>query len=460
MVVMTSFADLGLPVGIANQLRKQGISVPFPIQAAAIPDVLAGHDILGRAPTGSGKTFAFGLPMIARLSSSGASKPGRPRGVILTPTRELAAQISERLRTVAQPIGLRVLEIVGGVSIGNQIRQLAAPVDILVVTPGRALELIELKHLDLSQAHMVVLDEADLMADLGFLPQVVKLLKKTPRAGQRLFFSATLDGDVKQLVAKFMKNPITHATAEVTAAVDTMKHYCFQVDNKRNRNQVVAQIANRKGKTIMFMRTKYGVDRQVHKLRQVGVNAAGLHGDKSQIIRTAVISAFSQEKIPVLVATDIAARGIDISAIDVVVHIDPPADYKAYLHRAGRTARAGATGKVITLVLADQTDEVNQLLHKAGVTAETYNVTPESPELIELTQAAPPSGQALGELHLQLPEVQHSHRRGSRGKQSGASVGRGRGHRRKANKKSSWGGSPEVSIHSTKRSGSRKVRGR
>lgn len=458
MVTMTSFADLGLPVNLAHQLRKQNIHSPFPIQQIAIPDALAGLDILGRAPTGSGKTLAFGLPMISRFSSGGISQPHKPRGVIIVPTRELATQIKDRLETLAHPVGLRVLDIVGGVNLHHQLRLLAAPVDILVATPGRALELLDLKQLNFSHVQMMVLDEADHMADLGFIPQVVKLLNKTPRNSQRLFFSATLDGEVKNLVAKYMTNPVTHFTAEVTAAVDTMAHYCFFVGDKRNRNNVVAYIANRPGKTIMFMRTKHGVDRQVQKLRRVGVNAVGLHGDKGQATRTAVISAFSSGKVPVLVATDIAARGIDISEVDLVVHIDPPAEPKAYLHRAGRTARAGANGKVITLVLDDQVSEVDRLLADAGVTAQQVVITPQSAELVELTKAVPPTRIPLKPLRFLQQSDQQTKSRATEVGTAGKPGQRGR--RRNVNKKSAWGGKPKISAHGSHHGRNRKARGR
>ena len=338
---MTTFADLGLPRPIVSVLSKQGITSPFPIQEAAIPDALAGKDILGRGPTGSGKTFTFGLPIIARLAGSGASKPARPRALILAPTRELAIQIQERLDEPANSMGLRVLAVVGGVNINHHIRQLARPVDILVATPGRAQDLVNQKKLSLSDVRLTALDEADQMADMGFLPQVKKLLDLTPRDAQRLLFSATLDGDVNKLVDRFMHNPVTHSTAPVQAAVDTMKHYLFYVGEREDRNKVVIRIGARDGKTIMFMRTKHGVDRQAKKLRRAGISAMGLHGDKGQNTRSTTLQGFADGSVSVLVATDIAARGIDVHDVSLVVHVDPPAEHKAYLHRAGRTARAG-----------------------------------------------------------------------------------------------------------------------
>ena len=392
---MTSFADLGLPRPVVQVLAKQGITEPFPIQAAAIPDILAGRDVLGRGPTGSGKTFTFGLPMLSRLAKSGATRAGHPRALVLTPTRELAAQIRERLDDPAASLGLRVLDVVGGVNINRQIRSLASPVDLLVATPGRAQDLINQKKLFLDEVDITALDEADQMADMGFLPQVRKLMDLTPAEGQRLLFSATLDGDVQKLVDRYMHDPVTHSTAPVEAAVDTMTHYRLLVVDRDARNEVAQLIAGREGKTIMFMRTKHGVDRQVKKLRRIGIEAQGLHGDKSQGARTRAITGFQDGSIPVIVATDIAARGIDISGVDLVVHVDPPAEHKAYVHRAGRTARAGTEGTVVTLVMDEQRDEVAKLLKAAGVDAPEVPVHADSAQLRTITGARKVSGAPL-----------------------------------------------------------------
>ncbi len=436
---MTTFAELGLPREITDVLQRQGISSPFPIQAAAIPDALAGRDVLGRGPTGSGKTFTFGLPMLARLAERGASRPGRPRGLVLAPTRELAAQIQQRLDEPANALGLRTLAVVGGVNINTQIRQLARPVDLLVATPGRAQDLVNQGKLDFGDVAITALDEADHMADMGFLPQVRKLLALTPAKGQRLLFSATLDGDVNKLVKQFMHNPVTHSTAPVEAAVDTMEHYLCFVGERAARNDVVLRIAAREGKTILFMRTKHGVDRQTHKLRRKGINAQPLHGDKGQGARTRAIEGFADGSVPVLVATDIAARGIDISDVSLVVHVDPPAEHKAYLHRSGRTARGGQSGKVITLVMDQQRDEVAKLISKAGVDAAELDISAldnpaSSPELARITGARKPSGTPL------LPPGQQA---ASQPKNSGGRKAHGRsngarknsGHRRGGRKR-------------------------
>ena len=391
---MTTFADLGLPRAIVNVLSKQGIIEAFPIQKAAIPDALAGQDVLGRGPTGSGKTFTFGLPMLARLAGA-PSSPGHPRGLVLAPTRELAAQIRERLEDPAAALGLRVLDVVGGVNINHHIRALASPVDLLVATPGRAEDLINQKKLFFDAVEITALDEADQMADMGFLPQVRKLLDRTPKDGQRLLFSATLDGDVEKLITRYMHDPVTHSTAPVQAAVDTMDHYRLLVGGREERNEIALQIAAREGKTIMFMRTKHGVDRQVKKLRRAGIQAQGLHGDKGQGARTRALEGFADGSTPVLVATDIAARGIDVDDVSLVVHVDPPAEHKAYLHRAGRTARAGTSGTVVTLVMDEQTKEVAQLLRKAGVNAPEVRVAPLSDSLVTITGARKPEGAPL-----------------------------------------------------------------
>jgi len=389
-----SFSDLGLPKPIIDVLDTQGIAEPFPIQEAAIPAVLDGRDVLGRGPTGSGKTFTFGLPMLALLAGK-PSRPGRPRGLILAPTRELAAQIRQRLDDPAAAMNLRVIEVVGGVNINNHIRALAAPADVLVATPGRAQDLINQGKLSFDDVAVTAIDEADQMADMGFLPQVRKLLDATPETGQRLLFSATLDGDVDKLVRRYLDDPVTHSTAPAAAAVDSMEHYQLLVGDRESRNAIVPLIAARDGKTIMFMRTKHGVDRQVKKLRRVGINAQGLHGDKGQGARTRAIEGFAGGSLPVLVATDIAARGIDISDVSLVVHIDPPAEHKAYLHRAGRTARAGTSGTVVTLVMDEQRKDVDQLLRKAGVDAKKVQVAAGAAELAKITGAREPNGDPL-----------------------------------------------------------------
>lgn len=385
-----TFAALGLPPLLVQALNRAGIGEPFPIQAATIPDVLAGRDVLGRAPTGSGKTLAFGLGMLARLAGA-PSRPRYPRGLVLAPTRELAAQIERALDEPAVALGLRVANMVGGVPMKRQVDALTRGVDLLVATPGRLADHIAQGSAGLDDVVVTTLDEADHMADMGFLPQVTKLLDMTPAASQRLLFSATLDGEVDKLVRRYLHDPITHATAPPVASVSTMTHHLLYL-RKADKRAITAEIAARKGRTIMFVRTKYTVDRVAKQLRAVGVAAGALHGGKAQGNRTRTLAAFSDGSTPVLVATDVAARGIHVDGISLVVHIDPPADPKDYLHRAGRTARAGEEGVVVTLVTEDERDDVAKMTRKAGVKVDTLEVRPGDRRMAALTGSRKPSG--------------------------------------------------------------------
>ncbi|WP_425301038.1 DEAD/DEAH box helicase [Nocardia neocaledoniensis] len=389
-----TFADLGLPVALVQTLRNAGIEKPFPIQAATIGDALAGRDVLGRGPTGSGKTLAFGLPMLTRLTGASA-KPGRPRGLVLVPTRELATQIEKALDEAALSLGLRVASVVGGAPIKRQADRLARGVDLLIATPGRLDDLIKQRAADLSDVTITALDEADHMADMGFLPQVTRLLDRTPKDGQRLLFSATLDGDVDKLVKRYMNQPVTHSTAPPEASVTTMSHHLLYVRDKNVKRTVATEIAAREGLTIMFVRTKHGADRLAKQLRGAGVAAGSLHGGKAQNNRTRTLAAFADGSVPVLVTTDVAARGIHIDGVSLVVHFDPPAEHKAYLHRAGRTARAGEDGVVVTLVTDEERKDVAAMTRKAGVRTDGVDVRPGDRNLVEITGARKPSGIAL-----------------------------------------------------------------
>ncbi|WP_280240349.1 DEAD/DEAH box helicase [Nocardia abscessus] len=386
-----TFADLGLPAVLVQALRRDGIETPFPIQAATAPDVLAAKDVLGRGPTGSGKTLAFGLPMLARLMGASA-KPGRPRGLVLVPTRELAAQIERALDEPALSLGLRVASVVGGAPIKRQADRLARGVDLLIATPGRLADLLAQGAADLSEVMITALDEADHMADMGFLPQVTKLLDRTPRDGQRLLFSATLDGEVDKLVKRYLRAPVTHSTAPPSASVTTMSHHLLYVGDKVAKRAVATEIAARDGLTIMFVRTKHGADRLAKQLRGAGIPAGALHGGKAQNNRTRTLAAFADGSVPVLVTTDVAARGIHVDGISLVVHVDPPPEPKAYLHRAGRTARAGEDGVVVTLVMNEERREVEAMARKAGVEIDGVEVRPGDRTLIEITGARRPSG--------------------------------------------------------------------
>jgi superfamily II DNA/RNA helicase len=381
--VVPSFADLGLPQALVDALTRSGITSPFPIQVETIPDALAGHDLLGRGSTGSGKTLAFGLPMLVRIASLPA-QPKRPRGLILVPTRELAMQVNDTLEPLGRSLGLHFKTVVGGTSMDKQKYALQRGVDVLVATPGRLADLIRQGMCFLDDVEVVVLDEADQMADMGFLPEVTALLELCSPAAQTLLFSATLDGDVDTLVREHMHDPIKHELDSETSPVDTMEHHVLVV-NREDKAVVATEIARRDGRTIMFVRSQLGAERVAGNIADRGVNARALHGGMSQNARTRTMAEFKEGKIAVLVATDVAARGIHVDDISLVVHVDPPEDPKAYLHRAGRTARAGATGRVVTLVLRNQRKSMQRLHEKAGVTAAEHEVAPGSEKLAELT---------------------------------------------------------------------------
>ncbi|WP_414709327.1 DEAD/DEAH box helicase [Pseudonocardia sp.] len=387
---MPSFAELGLPGPVVGALAAHGFTEPFPIQAATLPDTLAGRDLLGRGQTGSGKTLAFGLALLSRLAG-GRARPGRPRGLVLVPTRELAQQVDDALAPFARALGLSTAVIVGGLSFHRQAAAVQRGVDLVVATPGRLTDHLDQRTCDLAQVEVTVLDEADRMSDMGFLPQVKAILDRTPAGGQRLLFSATLDNEVGALVDRYLTDPVTRAVAPATAQVATMDHHVLLVEPAA-KAAVVAHIAARDGRTILFARTKHGVDRLVKALRRQGVVAAALHGGKAQNARNRAIAEFKEGRTPVLVATDVAARGIHVDDVSLVVHVDPPADPKDYLHRAGRTARAGDSGTVVTLVTADERRDVERMMRLAGVRAAQTPVTAGGGELARITGARPPSG--------------------------------------------------------------------
>ncbi|MBB6473525.1 DEAD/DEAH box helicase [Sphaerisporangium rubeum] len=387
------FALLGLPKPLVSALARQGITSPFPIQRATIPDILSGRDVLGRGQTGSGKTLAFGLPAMTRIAGVKAA-PHRPLAVILVPTRELAMQVTDALEPLGRGLSLRVKTVVGGMSMGRQIDALRRGVEIVVATPGRLTDLIQQGECSLADVRVTVLDEADHMCDLGFFPVVSALLDRTPADGQRLLFSATLDGDVDKLVRRFMHDPVTHSLAPATSPVDTMEHHMLQV-TRDDKFAVTAEIAGREGRTIMFVRTQHGVDRLVKQLARVGVRAGGLHGGKRQNQRSRILAEFREGTIGVLVCTDVAARGIHVDDVSLVLHVDPPMDHKSYLHRGGRTARAGERGTVMTLVLPSERRSAESMTRRAGVRPGRIKATPGHPSLVELAGAQAPSGIAV-----------------------------------------------------------------
>ena len=364
----SGFLALGLPDHLINALSKQGITDPFPIQAAAIPSAIGGRDVLGRGRTGSGKTVAFAVPTVMALDASGAKRqPHRPRALVLVPTRELARQVAATFTPLARAAGLFVTTVFGGVGYGPQISTLRKGVDVLIATPGRLEDLIKSGHCKLDAVEVAVLDEADHMADLGFLPPVKRLLDATPASGQRLFFSATLDKDIDVLVRRYTNDPlVVEVDPPVAAQATPMEHHVFAVAHT-DKSEVVHDLAAGNGRTLLFTRTKHTAKRMASNLTKAGIPAVDLHGNLSQKQRERNLSAFANGKVRVLVATDIAARGIHVDDINLVVHVDPPADHKTYLHRSGRTARAGSGGTVITLATPDQHGSVRGLSKRAGI---------------------------------------------------------------------------------------------
>ncbi len=387
----TTFAALGLPAPLVAMLAKRGIGAPFAIQTRAIPDVLAGRDVLGRAQTGGGKTLAFGLPMLARLAASGTTRrPNSPRGLVLVPTRELATQVADVLRPLGEAVGLKLVCIFGGSPYGKQIDALRRGVDLVVATPGRLVDLIERGSCSLGAVEIAVLDEADHMADLGFLPAVRGLLDQTPAGGQRLLFSATLDRGVDKLVRAYLEDPALHAVAAAAAPVDAMDHRVF-VLHPTDKVAVVAEVASRPARTLIFVRTKHGADRLVKQLVKGGVDAAAIHGNLKQNARQRALDGFAAGRPRVLVATDVAARGIHVDDVDLVVHFDPPNDAKDYLHRSGRTARAGASGTALSLVLPGESSSVAAMHKGAGVAPVAVDVRPGHPAVRELATSGEPA---------------------------------------------------------------------
>ncbi|WP_018547461.1 DEAD/DEAH box helicase [Streptomyces sp. LaPpAH-108] len=362
-----TFADLGLPEGIVRKLAQNGVTTPFPIQAATIPDALAGKDILGRGRTGSGKTLSFGLPTLATLAG-GRTEKKRPRAVIMTPTRELAMQVADALQPYGDVLGLKMKVVCGGTSMGNQIYALERGVDVLVATPGRLRDIINRGACSLEDVQIAVLDEADQMSDLGFLPEVTELLDQVPAGGQRMLFSATMENEISTLVKRYLNDPVTHEVDSAQGNVTTMSHHILIVKPK-DKAPVTAAIASRKGRTIIFVRTQLGADRVAEQLRESGVKADALHGGMTQGARTRTLADFKDGYVNVLVATDVAARGIHVDGIDLVLNVDPAGDHKDYLHRAGRTARAGRTGTVVSLSLPHQRRQIFRLMEDAGVDA-------------------------------------------------------------------------------------------
>jgi superfamily II DNA/RNA helicase len=372
-----TFADLGVREPLIKVLAAREITEPFPIQIQTLPDTLAGRDVLGRGKTGSGKTLAFSIPLVSRLAGS-RRRASQPSGLVLAPTRELATQITAALEPLAAASGLRVTTIFGGVPQGRQVTALKSGVDIVVACPGRLEDLMKQRLISLDSVQITVIDEADHMADLGFLPGVTRILAATPTGGQRLLFSATLDNGVDKLVKRFLRNEVLHSVDSVNSPVTAMTHHVFHVSGVQAKKELVHRLASGSGRRILFMRTKHQARKLAKQLTEAGVPAVDLHGNLSQPARDRNLAAFSTGEARVLVATDIAARGVHVDGIELVVHIDPPAEHKAYLHRSGRTARAGNSGDVVTVVLPEQRRDTNALMRRAGINVAPQEVTANS----------------------------------------------------------------------------------
>jgi superfamily II DNA/RNA helicase len=433
---LSTFADLGLPPVLVSALAEAGIETPFPIQQATVPDSLAGRDVLGRGRTGSGKTYAFVLPLLSRLAATpGRAATSRPRALILAPTRELVTQIDASLAPLAKKLGLRSTTIFGGVKPARQIQALRQGVDVVIACPGRLEDHLRSGHVDLRDVGVTVLDEADHMADLGFLPGVKRILDRTPQQGQRMLFSATLDAGVDVLVKRYLNDPVVHSVDSERSPVGTMTHHVLHVD-KTARLDVLTDLAAAPGRTVLFTRTKHGAKALARQLNTRGVPAVELHGNLSQGARTRNLEAFSSGRATTLVATDIAARGIHVDDVGLVVHADPPVEHKAYLHRSGRTARAGASGTVVTMMLDAQVKDVRDLTRKAGIKP---TITRVSVGHTLLTDIAP------GERTFVAPEervVPATEQRTSGGG-GGRNRGGGRGGQRRGGGQSNRSGSPQ-----------------
>ncbi|TLS46820.1 DEAD/DEAH box helicase [Streptomyces montanus] len=412
-----AFADLAMPAPLLTALGREGVSVPFPIQAATLPNSLAGRDVLGRGRTGSGKTLAFGLALLARTAGRRA-EPRQPLALVLVPTRELAQQVTDALTPYARAVKLRLATVVGGMSIGRQAGALRGGAEVVVATPGRLKDLIDRGDCRLNQVGITVLDEADQMTDMGFMPQVTALLDQVRSEGQRMLFSATLDRNVDLLVRRYLTDPVVHSVDPSAGAVTTMEHHVLHVHGA-DKHQTTTEIAARDGRVLMFLDTKHAVDRLTKHLLNSGVRAAALHGGRSQPQRTRTLAQFKTGHVTVLVATNVAARGIHIDNLDLVVNVDPPSDPKDYLHRGGRTARAGESGSVVTLVTPDQRRGMSRLMTSAGVMAQTTQVRSGEAELSRITGAQAPSGVPVT---ITVPVVERPRRgtssssRGSRGR--------------------------------------------
>ncbi|MEU6199681.1 DEAD/DEAH box helicase, partial [Streptomyces sp. NPDC047061] len=420
------FAALDMPAALLKTLTAQGVTTPFPIQAATLPNSLAGRDLLGRGRTGSGKTLAFGLALLARTAGLRA-EPRAPLALVLVPTRELAQQVTDALTPYATAVNLRLATVVGGLSITKQAATLRRGAEVVVASPGRLNDLVERGDCVLGDVRITVLDEADQMTDMGFLPQITKLLQQVRPGGQHLLFSATLDGNIDRLVQRFLTDPVVHSVDPSAGAVTTMEHHVLHVLDETDKKAVTTRIAARDGRVILFLDTKRSADRLAKRLLSVGVRAAALHGGRSQPQRNRTLEQFKNGQVTALVATNVAARGIHIDDLDLVVNVDPPTDHKDYLHRGGRTARAGGSGSVVTLVLPDQKRDITRLMSDAGIRPRSARITSSDAELATLTGAREPSGEPVV---IEVPQPQPAAPKASRPDRKAGAEGGGRSGRR------------------------------
>ena len=423
----TGFAELGVPDALVSQLTADGKTAAFPIQVATLPDTLAGRDVLGRGRTGSGKTLAFSIPLVARLAGSG-NAPHRPKALVLAPTRELASQIAGVIEPLAQRVGLRVTTVFGGVKQTRQERELDRGAAIVVACPGRLEDLMGQGVLTLADVEVTVIDEADLMADMGFLPGVTRILNATPQGGQRMLFSATLDNGVDKLVRKFLHNPVQHAVDSAESPVEKMTHHIFEVRDQDQKKALVEALAAGQDRSILFFRTKHRAKRTARQLTGAGIPTVDLQGNLSQAARDRNLAAFDSGAVRSLAATDVAARGVDVPDVGLVIHADPPTEHKAYLHRSGRTARAGHAGDVVTICLPEERRDLAATLKKAGIRVRPVSVTASSPEVAELVGDVAPrvSGAALAAAMPSAPQQQARKGRGKGSSSNGGGGGRGR----------------------------------
>ncbi|MFF7216534.1 DEAD/DEAH box helicase [Streptomyces sp. NPDC008238] len=445
------FAALDMPAGLLKTLAAQGVTTPFPIQAATLPNSLAGRDLLGRGRTGSGKTLAFGLALLARTAGLRA-EPKAPLALVLVPTRELAQQVTDALTPYATAVNLRMATVVGGLSMTKQAATLRRGVEVLVATPGRLNDLVEHGDCVLGSVGITVLDEADQMTDMGFMPQITRLIERVRPDGQRMLFSATLDGNIDRLVQRFLTDPVVHSVDPSAGAVTTMEHHVLHVLDETDKKAVTTRIAARDGRVILFLDTKRSADRLAKRLLAVGVRAAALHGGRSQPQRNRTLEQFKSGHVTALVATNVAARGIHVDDLDLVVNVDPPTDHKDYLHRGGRTARAGGSGRVVTLVLPEQKRDVTRLMSDAGIRPRTARITSGAEELSTLTGAREPSGIAVT---IELPQPAAAPKASREDGRSGTGNG-GRPARRRRSGGGTGAASTGAATGTTGRSGERR----